>query len=201
MLAYAIFLHFYVQKRYAESPDDKNELVVNSKSELESDSHLTDFLENPINLQAFKARKNRNLVTTSATNGMKYYFNPKFRDSIFYNYNFITENVGPNRVNTLIVFKYGENKHTYEDETETLIEMRIFNKDSDLKKANLVGLSKMQLESRFGTGYLTFDNGIVYSNKNKILILELDNTNVKAFRYIKLNSDKINKDLIGQIME
>jgi hypothetical protein len=82
-------------------------------------------------------------------------------------------------VNKIIVFKYGENKHKFEDETETLIEMRIFNKDADLGKANLVGLSKTELESELGTDYLTFDDRIVYSNKNRVLIIEFNDSKVK----------------------
>ena len=64
-----------------------------------------------------------------------------------------------------------------------------------------LGLSKTELESEFGNDYLTFDNKIAYSNKNKLLILEMDSSKVKSYRYIKLSSDRINTDLIGQIMK
>ena len=82
-----------------------------------------------------------------------------------------------------------------------MIELRVFNKDSDLGKANLIGLSTTELESEFGTDYLTFDNGIVYSYKNRILIIELNNSKVKSYNYIKLNTEKIDKNLIGQIIK
>lgn len=200
-LAYMIFLFFYVQKRYAESPKEKTELVNESKSEIISDSHLIKFLEKPINLQVFKARKNRTTITTSVTNGLNYQHHPKIMDSIFYGYNFITDSIGPKGINEIVVFKYGENKHRFEDETEILIEMRIYNKDSDLGKANLIGLSKTELESEFGIDYLTFDNGIAYSNKNNVLILELDRSKVNSYRYVKLNTEKIDNDLIGQIIK
>jgi hypothetical protein len=162
--------------------------------------NLTSFLENPIDLQKFKSKKNRN-VTTSVTNGLKYQYHPAINDSIFYGYNFITDSIGPKGINEIVVFKYGENKHRFEDETEILIEMRIFNKDSDLGKANLIGLSKTELESEFGIEYLTFANGIAYSNKNIVLILELDKSKVNSYRYVILNTDKIDNDLIGQIIK
>ena len=74
-------------------------------------------------------------------------------------------------------------------------------KDLDLGKANLIGLSETDLESEFGNDHLTFENRIVYPNNNKLLILELENSKVKSFRYIKLNTEKVDKDLIGEIMK
>ena len=163
---------------------------------------MTEFLEKPIDLQKFKKSKNRNYITTSVSSGTDYYFEPKIKDSIFYTYNYPTENfTDSKRIDQIIVLKHGKNKHTYEDETEILIELRIFNKDLDLGKANLVGLSKTELESEFGANYMNFDNGIAYSNKNRVLILELENSKVKSYRYIKLNTEKIDNDLIGQIIK
>ncbi len=89
---------------------------------------LTSFLENPIDLQEFKTKKNRD-VTISVNDGLEYQYHLNINDSIFYGYNFITDNIGTKGVNEIVVFKYGENKHKYEDETEILIELRIFNKD------------------------------------------------------------------------
>lgn len=170
------------------------------KVRLRENFNINSFLENPLDLQEFKKKKKRD-VTTSVTNGTGYYFNPKINDSIFYIYNFPTKNFTDSRkINQFIVFKYGEKKHNYEDENEILIEMRIFNSDADLGKANLVGLSKIDLVSKFGVDYFILDNQMVYSNKNKILILELENSKVKSFKYIKLSTDKINKDLIEQII-
>jgi hypothetical protein len=164
--------------------------------------NLTAFLENPIYLQKFKKSKDRNYTTTGVSNRTDYYFEPKIKDSIFYTYNYPTENfTDSKRIDQIVVFKYGKKKHTYEDETEILIELRIFNKDLDLGKANLVGLTKTELESEFGVNYLNFENGIAYSNKNRVLILELDNSKVKSYRYIKLNTEKVDNDLIGEIMK
>ena len=175
-------------------PDsDEQEKYLKSKK-------LTAFLEKPIDLQKFKSRKNRN-VTTSVTNGLKYQYHPVINDSIFYGYNFITDSIGPKGINEIIVFKYGENKHRFKDSTEILIEMRIFNKDSELGKANLIGFTKTELESEFGNNYLPFDNGIAYANKNKVLIFELKKSIVNSYKYVKLSSEKIDKDLIRQIME
>ena len=193
------------ERKPNEPKSDRFELLPEpDKAEKEKylkNQNLTSFLKNPIELQNFKEKKSRN-VTTSVTNGTEFYFNPKTKDSIFYVYYYPAEKFNnPRKIDQIIVFKHGENKHKYDDQTETLIELRVFNKDSDLGKANLVGLTKTELESEFGNDYLTFDNGIAYSNKNKVLILELENSKVKSYRYIKLNTEKIDTDLIGQIIK
>lgn len=203
-----LFLAFLSCKNATEKQTEVVQIVVDStglkieKVEKKPENlNLTSFLENPIDLQKFKEKKSRN-VTTSVTNGNEFYLNPKTKDSIYYVYYYPTEDFTDSRkINQIVVFKYGENKQRYEDQTEILIELRVFNKDLDLGKANLIGLSKTELESEFGKGYLTFDNGIAYSNKNKVLILELDNSKVKSYRYIKLSSDIIDTDLIGQIIK
>ena len=190
-----------------EKETDQLQIVVDSTglkiktAEKQSENlKLTSFLENPIDLQEFKKKKNRN-VTTSVNNGLKYQYHPKINDSIFYGYNFITDSIGPKGINEVIVFKYGENKHKYEDETEILIELRIFNKDSDLGKADLIGLSKTELESEFGTDYLKLKEGLAYSNKNKLLIFNIQNSIIKSYRYLKLSTEKISNNLIHKLAE
>ena len=202
-----LFLVFISCKNVAEKETEKFEIKIDStelkieKVEKQSENiKLSSFLEKPIDLQEFKEKKKRN-VTTSVTNGMEYHFHPKVSDSIFYNYYYHDENLNSNSINQITVFKYGQNKHRYDDQTETLIGFKIFNKDSDLGKANLVGLSKTELESKFGTDYLTFDNGIVYSYKNRVLIIEFNDLKVNSYSYIKLNTEKVDKDLIGQIIK
>jgi hypothetical protein len=203
-----LFLAFLSCRNATEKETEQVQIVVDStglkieKAEKPTENvKLIAFLENPIDLQEFKKKKGMRF-TTSVTNGTEYYSNPKIKDSIFYAYYYPAENLADTKkIDKIVVFKFGENKQRYEDETETLIELRIFNKDSDLGKANLIGLSKSELESEFGKNYLTFENGIAYSNKNKVLILDLDNSKVKSYRYIKLNTEKINNDLIGQIRE
>lgn len=161
---------------------------------------LISFLENPLDLQNFKAKKMRN-VTTSVTNGLYYYYNPAINDSIFYSYNFITDTIGPKGINDIVVFKHGALKHSYDDATEILIDMKISNKDTALEKADLVGVSKTELESEFGKNYQTTVNGMVYAYQNKVLIIELEESQVRSYRYLKLNTDKVDKDLIKRIME
>ena len=202
-----LFFAFISCKNAAEKDSEQVQIVVDSTGlkiktvEVRTEnSNLISFLENPIDLQKFKKKKKMR-VTTSVTSGTDYYHNPKISDSIFYVYYYPSEKIIPNEIDQFVVFKNGKNKHTYEDETETLVEFRIFNPDSDLGKANLVGLSKTKLESEFGTHYLTLDNGIAYFNKNKVLIIELSNSKVKSFSYIKLNTEKIDNDLIGQIIK
>ena len=191
-----------IQDKYEpEEIKNKIEIVENQQTESKINTNLSEFLENPIDLLGFKEKKEMRF-TTSVTNGTEFYFNPKIKDSIFYVYYYPAEKFDDARkIDQIIVFKHGENKHRYEDQTETLIELRVFNKDPDLGKANLVGLSKTELESKFGNDFLTFDNGIAYSNKNKVLILEFDKSKIKSYRYIKLNTEKIENGLIGQIME
>jgi hypothetical protein len=202
-----LFLVFLSCKNATEKETEQVQIVVDSTGlkietveENSENLKLTSFLENPIDLHDFKTKKNKN-VTTSVNNGLEYQYHPKINDSIFYGYNFITDNIGQKGVNEIVVFKYGENKHRYEDETEILIELRIFNKDSDLGKAHLIGLSTTELESEFGTDYLTLDSRLIYSEKNKILILELENSKIKSFNYIKLSTEKIDSDLIRKITE
>ncbi|MEL0457602.1 hypothetical protein WJN01_15280 [Flavobacteriaceae bacterium SZ-1-7] len=204
-----LFLVFLGCKNATEKKTEQVQIVVDSTGlKIEKvekptkNPNLISLLENPIDLQNFKNLKNPNYVTTSVTNGTDYYFNPKIKDSIFYVYYYPTEDfTDPRKIDRIVVFKFGENKHRYDDKTETLIEFSIFNKDSDLGKANLIGLSKTELESEFGNDYLTFENGIAYSNKNKVLILEMDSSKVKSYRYLKLNTEKIDKELIGQIIK
>ncbi|MFD2564804.1 hypothetical protein [Aquimarina rubra] len=160
---------------------------------------LINFLENPIDLQQYKSVKNKT-VTTGVINGMNYYFHPQINDSIFYQYNYLN-GWRPYPIAQIIVFKNGKNKHTYKDETETLIELKVFRKDNDLQQANLIGLTKTELELKFGTDYLNHNNEIAYSNENKVLILTLDSSKVRSYRYIKLDTNIINTDLIGRIME
>ena len=179
---------------------DSTELKIKTTENQNGNKNLNSFLENPIDLQNFKKLKNSNLTTTGVDNGMNYHFHPKFKDSIYYSYNYPTKNFKDARkIDRILVFKYGKGKHKYDDESEILIELRIFNKDSDLGKANLVGLSKTELESKFGVDYLTLDNKMIYSYKDKVLILILDNSKVKSFRYIKLSTEKIDKNLIEHI--
>ncbi|WP_435263310.1 hypothetical protein [Tenacibaculum sp. nBUS_03] len=206
-----LFIAFFSCKDVAERKpnelkSDKFELLIESdKTEKEkylNNLSLTSLLENPIDLQKFKKSKNRDYMTTGVSNGKDYYFEPKIKDSIFYTYNYPTKNFSDSKkIDQIVVFKYGKNKHKYEDETEILIELRVFNKNFDLGKANLVGLTKTELESEFGENYLNFDNGIAYSNKNKVLILELENSKVKSYRYIKLNTEKIDNELIRNLIK
>lgn len=204
-----LFLVFLSCKNGTEQETEPVQIVIDStelkieKAEKPTENlRLISLLENPIDLQKFKKSKNGSYTTTGVSNGTDYYFQPKIKDSIFYTYNYPIENfTDSKRINQIVVFKYGKNKHTYEDETEILIELRIFNKDLDLEKANLIGLTKTELESEFGVNYRNFENGIAYSNKNRVLILELENSKVKSYRYIKLNTEKIDNDLIGQIIK
>ncbi|GAA0875752.1 hypothetical protein GCM10009118_21610 [Wandonia haliotis] len=163
---------------------------------------LISFLDAPIDLQKYKKSKNNQYTTTSVSNKKDYYFQPKIENAIYYTYYYSSESVKDSkRIDQVIVFKHGENKHVYNDETEILIELRVFNNDSDLGEANLVGLTKGELESRFGSDYLLSNNRLIYSDKNKVLIIKLNGSKVKAYYYIKLNTEKLDANFIGQLIK
>ena len=125
-IGYGIFLYFYAQKRYAESPVTKTELVSKSQSRSGLNSNLVAFLDNPIDLIDFKKKKGMEF-TTSVTNGTEYYFQPRIKDSIFYVYYYPDFKKESIKIDQFVVFKHGKNKHNYKDKTEHLIEFRIFN--------------------------------------------------------------------------
>lgn len=163
---------------------------------------LISFLDAPIDLQKYKKSKKNQYTTTSVSNKKDYYFQPKIENAIYYTYYYSSESVKDSkRIDQVIVFKHGENKHVYNDETEILIELRVFNNDSDLGEANLVGLTKGELESRFGSDYLLSNNRLIYSDKNKVLIIKLNGSKVKAYYYIKLNTEKLDANFIGQLIK
>ncbi|WP_162880205.1 hypothetical protein [Mariniflexile rhizosphaerae] len=202
LIGFLVFGILAIQDKYEPEPIHKEIQIVESENESVNNTKLILFLENPLDLQSFKKLKDIDYTTTGVSNGMNYHFHPKISDSIFYTYNYPSKNfTDSKRIDQVVVFKHGKNKHTYDDETEILIELRVFNKDSDLGKANLVGLSKTELESEFGTDYLTLKNGLAYSNKNKVLIIGLTDSIVNSFNYIRLNTEKIDNDLIGQIIK
>ena len=181
---------------------DSTDLKIETVEKNSGNLKLTSFLENPIDLQEFKTNKKRALSTV--VNRKEYYLNPKINDSsILYLYSFLPNNHFQSKIEQLeiVVFKFGKNKHSWEDNTEILIELKVKAQDNNLGRANLVGLSKTELELEFGTEYLTFDNGIIYSNKNKALLIEFNDSRIKSYNYIKLNTEKIDKDLVDQIIK
>lgn len=159
--------------------------------------NLNSFFENPINFQEFKKLKQTNFTST-VSNKKAYYVLPKANDSIFYTYSYPTKNLTEQvkKINQIVVFKSGKNKHSYNDSSEILIELRVFNNDSDLGEANLIGISKTDLESKFGTEYQVLGNKICYKRKNKVLIFSIEDSKVTSFNYINLNTENINLDLL-----
>ncbi|WP_040281004.1 hypothetical protein [Psychroserpens damuponensis] len=161
---------------------------------------LTKFLENPIDLQEFKLKKGQSL--SSVTNGLDYHFQPDIKDALFYRYGAFPFQNSKDKIAPIdiIVFKHGINKHNWNDTTELLIEFTVSGKDDDLKSANLVGLTTTELELQFGSDYQLSDNKMVYTMGNKALIIELQNSKVTWFKYIKLNTEDITNELIKQIL-
>src|SRR5665811_1932334 len=73
--------------------DDSTGLKIEKAEKMVKNSNLISFLENPIDFQAFKELKDINYTTTGVANGRAYYFQPNIKDSIFYAYNYPTENI------------------------------------------------------------------------------------------------------------
>jgi len=167
------------------------------KKNKKSNSELISFLENPIDLIDYKNQKKN--WTSSGFNGFSYYYSPQKRDSIYYAYTYPNDNENPMRFDKIIVFKYGENKQIYNDNTERLIGMNIFSNDSLLGKANLIGLTTSRIKSRFGESELSTSDKLIYINENKIILLKIENNKVASFKYLKLNTNNIDKELIEQI--
>lgn len=163
--------------------------------------NLISFLENPIDLIEFKATKGKSL--SSVTNGLAYHYKPGISDSIFYLYTTFPNDRTWKHISpvNIIVFKFGKNKHEWKDETEILIELNVSGKDPDFKQADLVGLSREELESEFGSDYKVIEDRMVYSYKNTALILELKNSKVKKFKYIKLSTEIIDSALVKKILK
>lgn len=176
------------------SPDSLNVKTIQKTTKNHT---LTTFLENPINLKEYKNKKT--LVTTSVANGLAYPLHPNRKDSVFYKYYYVNATTLKKYAN-ILVFKYGKGKHNYDDDSEILIALNIFDTDTDLKDANLVGLTKTAIESKFGTGYRTVLGKMIYSHKNKILLLTFNNSKIISYRFIKLNTEYIDDDLIQKII-
>jgi len=199
IVGFGFYFFHTIQHNYEESHILKTTPISEVKAEVKPSSKLLEFPEKPINMTELKTKKNK-YVTTTVSSGLKYYYQPKIEDSNFYSYYYPTENTGSKKINEVIVFKYGKNKHTYDDETEILIALRIFNEDADLEKANLIGCLKSKLVSEFGTDYIAYAHGVVYTYKNRVLIVEIEDYKVKAYCYLKLNSETIDMNLIEQII-
>lgn len=163
--------------------------------------NLNTFLESPINLEEFKKRK-QTKFTSTVSNKKVYYSLPKVSDSIFFIYSYPTKKDTEtiNRINQLIVLKSGKKKHSYGDSSETLVELKIFNTDSDLGEANLVGMSKQVLESKFGNGNKDIENTIFYARKNKVLIINFKDNKIKSYNYLNSNIEKIDVAFVKQII-
>lgn len=199
-IGFGFYLLNDIQNNYDENPYGISEIKSDSILDIQINPKLMKFLSNPIDLVEFK-KKNNGYVTTTVTNGKEYYYHPKINDSILYSYNYITDNDRSKGVNEVIVFKFGENKHKFDDETEILIELRIVNNDNNLGHTSLIGFSQSELEHEFGSSYTIVDEHIIYSYQNKILILVMNNSFVQSFYYSKLNNEKIERDLIDRILQ
>lgn len=178
--------------------EDKTSLPTNHSNDVQ---YLNSFLENPIDLQTFKKKSDRQYITTSVYGASNYHVKPKGKNGIFYSYDFSRKTKNGHNINSIIVFKKGEQHHLFNDDDETIIELNIVFQDANLKEANLVGLSKEVLITKFGEHFRKVGNHLVFSNQNKILLLEISNGVVKKYKYVSLNTSVINEDLIQKLIK
>jgi len=198
-IIFLIILLAFSCKQTEKKDFEKNQPQIDSLNfnEKINKPELNQFLENPIDLIEYKKIK-KNWIST-VTDNQSFYEKFKLRDSLFYEYTYPNGKLDLNRLDKIVVMKFGENKHTYNDKTEKLIELNIFNKDSMLRKANLVGLTNSQIELKFGKENLKIENEYIYYNENKLLILTIKNDKVDSYKYLRLNTEKIDIELIKQI--
>ncbi|MFA0962232.1 hypothetical protein AB9P05_10520 [Roseivirga sp. BDSF3-8] len=160
---------------------------------------LLSFLEDPLDLQTFKTVKGSSL--SSVTNAASYQYTPKYDDYVYYCYSAFPNGTNPATYSPIevTVLKSGERKHTWDDANEILIGFTVIGKDDDLKEANLYGLRKAEVESRFGVDYRVLEDVLVYSNENNVLMIQLEDSEVKKFSYARLNTGIIDEALLRQM--
>jgi len=182
-------------------PEIHKEVYEDSKTIVKPlvNKNLVSFLEKPIDLLEFKNKTKT--VTTGVSKGANYLYKPNNEESIYYCYYFPNDRKRKLfKINKITVFKYGENKHVYDDDTETLISLDINYSDPNLEQANLVGQTKKQIEAKFGLDFSISKKNIIYKHNNNILIINLNNSKVIAYRYLRLNTDVIDQDLINRMV-
>lgn len=93
-----------IQDKYEpEQFKNETEIFKNQQTEPINNIHLIEFLENPIDILAYKKKKEMRF-TTSITSGTEFYFKPKIEDSIFYVYYYPAEKFDdPKKIDQIIV--------------------------------------------------------------------------------------------------
>ena len=167
------------------------------------DSELIDFLNNPIDLIDFKSIKTTS--NSGSRNRKKYHLKPdSINDFIYYLYSAFwadstsEELLSPTKI---LVLKYGSGKNEWDDKNEMLIELRVFGSDIDLKSANIVGLPVDTILSRFGKGYQKWDSRLIYCVENNLLILNTLQDTIIDYRYLRLNTNKVDSLLIQEVLK
>jgi len=198
-IIFLIILLTFSCKQKEQKDLDKNQSQIDSinLNEKIHKSELSLFLENPIDLINYKKGKT-DWTSSGGTSGFLYYFNPQKENGMYYNYYYPNDNSSPINFDNLVVYKIDKNKY-YNDNSDRLIEMNIFSKDSILKKADLVGLKTSQIETKYGKENFRIDNDFIFFIENKLLILTIKNDEIDSYKYLRLNTDKIDKELIKKI--
>jgi hypothetical protein len=154
-----------------------------------SENNLASFLASPLDLKAFKKKKNSSNSGTVRKNEM--FYTPE-KAGFFYRYMLFPTPTQYNEYQrfadfAVIVYKFGEKIGDYSDTNETLIAVWCRLKDPDLGEADLVETPVSEIKKRFGEPFATVGDVLVYQNQERALSVHTKDEKVDWFKYIRLN--------------
>lgn len=167
--------------------------------EIVPNANLVDFLNTPLDRLEYKSF-HRNRTTSTVVNKKPHYYNPKLADSIYYKYIFISEGLENRKVNTMTVFKFGTDKHLYDDTNEVLIALDISHEDNSLRPTKLIGLTTHEILDMFGNPLLEWEKWLVYSHEHKVILFKIDDSQVSNYKFVRVNSTQIDTSTIEAII-
>ncbi len=100
----------------------------------------------------------------------------------------------------IITFKqYGKYQNDYLDPTEELIQIKTQMNFFDLPELAFVGLDKIDLKERLGEPSFEKEGCLVYTHKDRALILGLNSGRVKWLKYVHLNTELTSDKTIAKL--
>ena len=169
-------------------------------------SYLESFLENPIDFQQFK--KDYGPSNSGGING-----GPLYKpDSVGMYLRFMLFNGNRDRNRKLgisegqkfkelqfYVYRYGKTVGDFFNTNEILVGFKCKFKDPSVKKADLVGKTKKEINVLFGNEYIRYKNYRIYEKNNRVLSLCFDGQIVLWTKYYHLMSP-VHKDNIPELL-
>ncbi|WP_417612244.1 hypothetical protein [Owenweeksia hongkongensis] len=162
---------------------------------------INDFLNEPFDLFKFKEKKRG--ANSGGGTIQEYFFSPN-KEGMYYRYFLFEGSKGirgyigrekdksvhrENGLEITVYKKLGKYRYKYTDPTEELIEVIATFNDFDLPELAFVGIDSASIIYQLGEPDLFTQNCLLYENENKVLILKLENSNVKWLKYVKLKMD------------